>query len=97
MLDIQIFDGAGRLTSIFTDDPETYDIDVTDDELDVEVGAAVHYVSTINAGSYGPPALIAPAPTKPGGKEPSRARIGETVLYINTSLVPVYAATRVSD
>lgn len=52
----------------------------------------IDYVSLVSPETYGPPALIAPA--RDGV---ARARVGETVLYINTRLVPVYKIERVSD
>lgn len=46
------------------------------------------YVSFINGNTYGPPALIAPAKAH-NGTAPARAVAGETVIYINLSLVPL--------
>lgn len=56
----------------------------------------VDFVSNVNGGSFGPPALIAPSPKDPPGSKP-KARPGQKVLYINTSLVPLYAIERTSD
>jgi hypothetical protein len=53
----------------------------------------INYVSLISAGTYGPPALIAPE----RGGDRSRAAVGDTVLYINTSIVPLFQIERVSD
>ncbi len=38
------------------------------------------YVSLVNEGTYGPPALVAPM-----RGEPPVARVGDRVLYVNTS------------
>lgn len=53
----------------------------------------VNYVSFVNNQTYGPPALIAPPPKSPAGTQP-RARPGESVLYINTALVPAFEIVR---
>lgn len=54
----------------------------------------IDYVSFVNSGTYGAPALVAPNPKDPRGTEP-RARTGQKVLYINTSLVPLFSIERV--
>ena len=53
----------------------------------------IDYVSFVNEGTYGAPALVAPNPKDPQGTPP-RARPGQKVLYINTSLVPLFAIER---
>lgn len=50
----------------------------------------VQYVSLYNGGTHGPPAVIAPTKNGP----PARAQVGERVLYINTSLVPMFEIER---
>lgn len=55
----------------------------------------VHYVSLYNAGTHGPPALVAPGRTD-GRPSPGVARPGERVVYINTALVPLFEIERVS-
>ena len=52
----------------------------------------IDYVSLVNNGTHGKPALIAPG-GKPGDP---RATVGETVLYINTAFVPMFEIERVS-
>lgn len=52
----------------------------------------VHYVSLLNSGTHGPPAVIAPTKNGP----PARAQVGERVLYINTSFVPMFEIERVA-
>jgi hypothetical protein len=47
------------------------------------------YVSLVNSGTYGKPALVAP-----DRGEGATARPGEEVLYVNTSLVPVFRIKR---
>src|SRR4051812_30034514 len=49
--------------------------------------AEVEYVSYFNGGTHGPPALVAPG-RQDGRPTETRARIGDRVLYVNTSLVP---------
>jgi hypothetical protein len=56
----------------------------------------VDYVSQFNAGTHGPPALVAPGRDK-GNSVPPTAREGDEVLYINTSIVPAYRITRLPD
>lgn len=107
MLDVLIYDLDGNLKAAYTDDPEGHEIararDENDDNValpafEVPVYDAVNYVSFVNAGTYGPPALVAPAPARKG-TEPGAptAQLDETVLYVNTSLVPLFSLTRVSD
>lgn len=56
---------------------------------------AIDFVSVVNGGTHGPPALVAPHPKEPGSKP--RARPGQKVLYINTALVPLYSIERTED
>ena len=56
----------------------------------------VDYVSLYNGGTHGPPALVAPGREK-GENVAARARVGDTVLYINTSLVPAFEVERFAD
>lgn len=58
--------------------------------------SGVDYVSFVNAGTFGPPALVAPAPKDPAGTKP-RATVGQKVLYVNTSVVPLFAIERTSE
>lgn len=59
----------------------------------------VDFVSFVNEGTFGPPALVAPGkPSRPDGRPtPPTARPGKDVLYINTSLVPLFKITRDGD
>lgn len=52
----------------------------------------VSYVSLVNPESYGPPPLVAPRE----GQRPL-ARVGDTVLYINTGVVPAFEIERLED
>lgn len=51
------------------------------------------YVSLINQSTYGPPPVIAPTTAKVTADGP-RATQGQTVVYINTALVPVFSIAR---
>lgn len=51
----------------------------------------VEYVSLVNSGTYGPPPLVTPAAIQAAAADP-----GEVVLYINTSLVPLFTITKIS-
>lgn len=51
----------------------------------------IDFVSLVNNETYGPPALVAPS------RDGARAGVGERVLYINTSLVPLFEIERVQD
>lgn len=55
----------------------------------------VKYVSFVSSSTYGAPALIAPNPRDKERSDP-RAKIGEEVLFINTSLVPAWTIVRTS-
>lgn len=87
-----IIDGRDNLLSVtlITFDPESGDLQVGDDVHEVE------YVSQYNGGTHGPPALVAPG-RESGQAVPPRARVGDTVLYINTQLVPAYKVTRLQE
>lgn len=64
------------------------------------VEVEVDYVSLVSPETYGPPALIAPVhrPADAGtARAPKRAVVGESVLYINTRLVPVWEIERTTD
>lgn len=52
----------------------------------------VDFVSLVSNETYGPPALVAP-----NKGNPPTAHIGDRVLYINTSLVPIFQIERTSD
>ena len=72
-------------TTIYPDSDAVHDGEGKEFETD--------FVSLVNHGTYGPPALVAPA----RGEQPL-ARPGQTVLYVNTSLVPLFTIYRpVSD
>jgi hypothetical protein len=51
------------------------------------------FLSWINSGSYGPPALIAPT-ERPGG---AKAGSGQVVLYVNTEVVATVEVERLDD
>lgn len=55
----------------------------------------VDWVSLVNGGTHGPPALVAPGRAN-GTQVATRAQVGQEVLYINTALVPLFAIKRVS-
>lgn len=63
----------------------------TGDEVEPESFVA-DFVSFISSESYGPPALVAPKDNRP-----PTAREGQTVVYINTTLVPLVQITRLGD
>jgi hypothetical protein len=67
------------LEAVAEDEPTTYH------EID--------YVSLVSGDTYGPPALVAPAPKAAAGTKP-RARKGDKVLYINTRFVPLFEIER---
>lgn len=58
-----------------------------------EDSVEVTYLSWINGGTYGPPALIAPV-DRPNG---SRAGQGDRVLFVNTDAVEYVEVERLSD
>jgi hypothetical protein len=78
-------------------------LDVTLYNIDGEViqtfhdddNESVDYVSLVSNETYGPPALIAPARGRDA--QGPRARAGETVLYINTGVVPFWDITRLEE
>lgn len=49
------------------------------------------FVSLVNHGTYGAPALVAPQRDQPK----PLATVGQTVLYVNTSLVPLFSIERI--
>jgi hypothetical protein len=51
------------------------------------------YVSFVTQNTYGAPALVAPNP-KDGPNARPRATYGQKVLYINTTLVPLFSIER---
>jgi hypothetical protein len=55
----------------------------------------IDFVSQVNEGTFGPPALVAPSPKEPGSRPV--ARPGQRVLYVNTSLVPLFTIERNGD
>lgn len=61
-------------------------------EDDSTTFTAIDFVSFVNEGTFGPPALVAPSPKEPG--RPPLARPGQRVLYINTSLIPLFSIER---
>lgn len=76
-----------------------YGYDPTSSEVDpfIECEAIeIPFVSLVNEGTHGPPALVAPrkesgVPVKP------KAQVGQSVLYINTSVVPAFRIKRLRD
>jgi hypothetical protein len=52
------------------------------------------FVSLINAGTHGPPALVAPGRNAGENVRPV-ATVGQEVLYVNTFLVPLFTIKRV--
>ena len=52
----------------------------------------VDFVSLVSNETYGPPALVAP-----NKGQPPTAKVDDRVLYINTSLVPMFLIERISD
>jgi len=76
MLEVTIYDVAGRQTAKFRQEDDT-DFD---------------YVSLVSNQTYGPPALVAP-----NKGQPPTAKIEDRVLYVNTSLVPLFSIERISD
>lgn len=61
-----------------------------DDLTEAIVFDHVAYVSLLNDGTHGPPPIIAPTKNGP----PARAKVGEKVLYINLSHVPLFEIER---
>jgi hypothetical protein len=56
----------------------------------------VDYVSLFNGDTHGPPALVAPG-REQGRDVAPRARQGQSVLYINTGIIPAYKIKRGED
>lgn len=69
-----------------------YTID-SEGTLDYDDRFDVDYVSLYNAGTHGPPALVAPGRELGHAVQP-KARPGDIVLYINTALVPAFTIER---
>jgi hypothetical protein len=63
-----------------------------EEQSDIEID--VDYVSFVNSSTYGPPPLIAPNSARKDAAGQARAEVGESVLYINTSVVPVFEIER---
>ncbi len=81
--------------------PDTLTVTVWPDveaiaENEPQVYNEIDYVSLVSGETYGPPALVAPPPKAPAGTKP-RAQRGDDVLYINTSLVPMFQISRDGD
>lgn len=83
MLDVKVYSTDGKVVRQFTD------------LEDVQSDESVDFVSLVSASTYGPPALVAPDPKKPG--QPPTARPGERVLFINTAVVPMWLIERIGD
>jgi hypothetical protein len=64
------------------------------DDENPQVFECVDFVSLVSGESYGPPALVAPAKGQTTGP---RARVGQSVLYLNTRFVPMFEIERTSD
>lgn len=64
------------------------DVEAIVDEKPV-VYHGIDFVSIVNDGTFGKPALIAPNDGQPGV-----ARHGQKVLYINTRFIPLYSIER---
>jgi hypothetical protein len=76
--------------TLITFDPDSGDLQEGDDTH------VVDFVSQFNGGTHGPPALVAPG--RENGRDVApRARPGQSVLFINTSLVPAFKITRGED
>lgn len=74
-----------------------YTLDPTDGELLADDNTeSVEYVSLYNGGTHGPPALVAPGRQEGQSVRP-KARPGDTVLYINTAIVPAFKIERSED
>lgn len=57
---------------------------------DATVFADVDFVSLVNHGTFGPPALVAPGRSA----DAPRAQRGDKVLYVNTSVVALFEIVR---
>lgn len=53
----------------------------------------INYVSYVSGNTYGPPALVAPAKAA----DKPTAKVDETVLYINTGMIPLWEIVRTAD
>jgi hypothetical protein len=56
----------------------------------------VDFVSLIDQGTHGPPALVAPGRERGANVAPV-ARVEDRVLYINTTFVPAFTIERLHD
>ncbi len=65
----------------------------SDPEVEPDVIENIDFVSLVNPDTFGPPPLVAPNKDSPR----PLAKVGERVLYINTSLVPLFEIERTSD
>jgi hypothetical protein len=54
------------------------------------------FVSLIDSGTHGPPALVAPGRER-GEPRPPVARVEDKVLFINTAFVPAFTIERLHD
>lgn len=70
--------------TVYTIDPENGEL--IDNNFDVD------YVSLVNHETYGPPALVAP-----NRGEAPKARPGDSVLFVNTSVVHAFRIDRKDD
>lgn len=79
-----------KLTVEVYADPEAIDSDTP------TTFQGIDFVSFISSSTYGIPALVAPNP-KDGLDAKARATIGQKVLYVNTTLVPLFSIERTSE
>jgi hypothetical protein len=70
--------------------------DPEDGFVEDEHDFSVDFVSLYNGGTHGPPALVAPGREQGRSVAPT-ARPGQSVLYINTAIVPAYKIVRGED
>lgn len=77
-----------------------YQAEPASDEYEARLTEAldetVDFVSYFNGGTHGPPALVAPG-RQDGRQVDPRARPGDTVLYVNTALIPALKIERMED
>lgn len=74
----------------------SYDPEAEENAFLQEDPIQVPFVSYVNGGTHGPPALVAPG-RQGGDSVKPLAKIGEEVLYINTSIVPAWKIKRLRD
>ena len=70
-----------------------HDLKPVSDAEDEVLEDDVDFVSLYNGGTHGPPALVAPG-RESGAAVAARAKVGDTVMFINTSLVPAFTVER---